>query len=185
MIRRRTLLATLLLPAILHPVLMAQVALHPTSVEPAAWERFALRVVNQSDVPVVAVRIEIPEALIVLGVDAPVEWTESRVPATEATPQVVEWRGGPLLRGEFREFPFFARLPADARHKVLVFPVRLTREDGTSTEWNRGAAGAPLSVRIRETTRLSARGAFALAGAALGLAALAVALSLFARRTGP
>jgi uncharacterized protein YcnI len=163
----------------------AQVAIHPTAVAPASWERFGLRVVSQYDSPVVSVRLLVPDALAVLGVDAPPGWTAHHIAATDSTPQAIEWTGSRVERGEFREFAFLGRLAADARRKELVFPVHLTRADGSTLEWSRDGAGAPLVVLIRGTTRLSPWGALAAAGAAIGLASLAMVLALLALWTRP
>src|SRR5712691_5944488 len=98
----------------------AQVSIHPGTVQPAAWERFAIRVFNQTDTPTVAVRVEVPEAIAILGVDAGRMWPFKTIAATDSTPQRIEWRGGQLIRGEFREFAFLGRLKADARQEDLV-----------------------------------------------------------------
>ncbi len=163
--------------------LPAQVALDPASVTPAAWERFTLRVVNQTDTPTVAVRITLPEAIQVLGVAAPPGFTARIEPATDSSAPVVEWSGGRVDRGAFYEFTFLGRVAPDARPGAeLVFPVRLTRASGSTIEWARGGAGRPPTVSIQGTTAVSAAGAFALAGAATGLAILALVLALVRRR---
>lgn len=172
---------SLLVPA----TLSSQVALYPEAVEPAAWERFALRVVNQEEAPVVTVEIALPEVLQILGTDQAPGWTAERVPATGSTPPMIVWRGGEVPTGSFREFPFIARVPADARRRQLVFPVKLGRRDGSETVFGPGGAGRALVVPIRGTTGISAWGAFALAGAAMGLAVLALGVALLARRVGP
>ena len=154
----------------------------PGGVEPAGFERFALRVANPDSVPVIRVRLGIPEVLTVLGVDAPAGWSWALTPATDSAAAFVEWSGDSLPRGAFREFAVFARLASDARELTLAFPVRLERADGGTVTWTRGGDAPPLTVGIRATTGVSARGAVALAGGALGLAALAVALAVSRRR---
>lgn len=165
--------------------LTSQVALEPTTIEPAAWERFALRVVNQSETPVVAVEIALPDVLQILGIDQPPGWAAELVRATDSTPPSIVWWGGEVPRGGFREFPFMGRLPADARRRELVFPVTLGRADGSETVFGPGGQGRALAVAISGTTGISAWGAFALAGGAMGLAVLALALALLARRERP
>ncbi len=170
--------AALSLSALAPGPLVAQVAIHPAAIEPAAWERVALRAVNQAESPVVAVELTVPEVLVVLGTDAPPGWTVESVPATDSTPPVVRWIGGELQRGAFREFPLLVRLPADARRRQLVFPVALHRSDGSIAIWGPGGEGRALTVSIRGTTGVSAWGAFAFAGAAMGIAVLALALAV-------
>lgn len=164
--------------------LPAQVALDPPSVTPAAWERFALRVVNQTDTPTVAVRITLPEAIQVLGVSAPSGFTPRLEPATDASAPGIEWSGGRVERGALVEFAFLGRVDPNARPGArLVFPVRITRANGATVEWTRGGAGQPPVVTVQGTTAISASGAFALAGAATGLAILALVLALVRRRS--
>ncbi len=164
-------------------VLTAQVVLDPPSVTPAAFERFAFRVVNQSDTPTVALRVTIPEAVQVLGVGAPPGWTARLQPASDTAAPVIEWSGGRVDAGGFTEFTFLGRVAADARPgSELVFPVRLTRASGSTVDWAWGSEGRPPTVAIRGTAAISPAGAFALAGAAMGLAILALVLALTRRR---
>jgi len=162
--------------------LAAQVSVAPAFVEPAAFERFALRIANPDSSPVVRVRLGIPDVLTVLGVDAPPGWSWTLSAATDTSAAAVEWSGYALPQGAFREFAVFARLASDARELSLAFPVRLERADGGTVTWTRGGDAPPLLVGIRATTGVSARGAVALAGGALGLAVLALALALSRRR---
>jgi uncharacterized protein YcnI len=160
----------------------AQIDLYPPTVKPAAWERFALRAVNQTDTAFVAVRLTVPEAVMVLGIEPLAGWEARLIPSGESTPQAIEWTGGELVRGEFLEFAFFGRIPGDARRQPLVFPVHLTRATGSVVEWDRGGSGAAPTVRIIGTTSVTAWASLALAGVATGLAALALAMALAKRR---
>lgn len=157
-----------------------QATISPRNTTPAAWERFAVRVVNQTDTATVAVHIDVPDAVTILGVQPVPRWSVRQVAATVSAPQSIEWHGGELRRGEFHEFVFLGRLAGDARQTELVFPVRLTRSDGSIVE-DRG-----LRVAIEGRTRLSVRGVTAVAGTALGVAliALMVAVSARQRRIG-
>lgn len=161
----------------------AQVSVAPSAVEPAGFERLALRVANPDPSPVTLVRIEIPEVLTVLGVDAPVGWAWRLTAATDTSAAAVEWSGDSLAQGAFREFAVLVRLASDVRDVTLVLPVRVEHADGRVVTWTRNGDGRPPTVSIRATTGMSARGAVALAGGALGVAALALALALH-RRAG-
>ncbi len=176
MMRNRHLFLTAALAAA--PTLSAQVTIAPRTVQPADLVRFGVLVANPLDEAVVAVRVEIPEALAILGVDAPPGWVALVTAATDSTPQAITWDGGQLVRGGFREFTFFTRLAATARRTTLVFPVRLSRADGTVRDWRRGGEGQAPTVEVRGSVGLTVGGAFTLAAAALGLAALATALAL-------
>lgn len=177
-------LTGLVLGAAAPGVLPAQVAMDPRSVTPAAFERFALRVVNQSDTPTVLVRVIVPEAIQVLGVNAPAGWTAHLTPATDSAAPVIEWSGGSLVRGGYEDFAFLGRVAADARPgSELVFPVRLTGTGGATVDWAAGGAGRPPTIAIEGTAVVSSAGAFALAGAATGLSILALVLALARRRS--
>jgi uncharacterized protein YcnI len=181
---RAGILTGLALGAAAPSVLPAQVAMDPGSVIPTAFERFALRVVNQSDTPTVAVRVIVPEAIQVLGVNAPAGWSATLRPASDTAAPVIEWSGGELARGGFTEFAFLGRVAADARPgSELVFPVRLTRAGGATVDWAAGGSGRPPTVAVEGTAVVTSAGAFALAGAATGLAILALVLALTRRRS--
>jgi uncharacterized protein YcnI len=162
--------------------LHAQVSLAPSSVEPAAFERLALRVANPEASPVTRVRLEVPDVLAVLGVDAPAGWAWALTPGTDTSAAAVAWWGDSLPQGAFREFALLVRPAADVRGVTLVFPVWVEHADGRTVAWTREGDGRPPTVRIRATTGLSVRGAVALAGGALGVAALAMVLALHRRR---
>jgi uncharacterized protein YcnI len=178
------LLVGLVLGAAAPHLLPAQVALDPRSVTPAAFARFAIQVVNQSDTPAVGVRVTVPEAIQVLGVNAPAGWTVALTPATDSAAPVIQWSGGRLERGAFDEFAFLGRVAADAKPgSELIFPVRLTRANGATADWAWGGDARPPTVAIVGVTSVSSAGAFALAGAATGLAILALVLALTRRRS--
>ena len=155
----------------------AQVTLTPSTIEPTAWTRIAVQVVNAADTAWTVVSVEVPEAIAVLGTDAPAGWTVAVQLATDTTPQRVTWSGGRVESGAFREFTFLARLAADVRRRELVFPVTLEREGGRQVRWRRGGEGIAPRMTIAGTTRVSSWAAFALAGAAFGLASLSIILA--------
>ncbi len=164
------------------PALAAQVAIAPATLVPGQRDRFAVRVATRADSPIVAVRVEVPAALGILGVDAPPGWTARVVAPTDSSPPAIEWQGGRLETAGFREFAFFAQLGFDARRRALVFPVETRSADGTVRRWRTGGDGPAPTVQIRGATMVTAGGAFAFAAAAFGLAALALVLALHRRR---
>lgn len=150
----------------------AQVAIHPRSAKPAAWERFALRVVNGTDTATTGVRVDVPDAVTILGIDSIAGWTTRSGLGTDSAPQFVEWSGGKLHRGQFLEFSFLGRVVGDARRTELVFPVTITRESGTVLPPQR------LLVTVVGRTQLSVRGVTAIAGTALGVALIALIVAI-------
>jgi len=165
----------------LAPALAAQVTIAPASFVPGQRDRLAVRVATRGDT-IIAVRVEVPAVLGLLGVDAPPGWTARVVAPTDTSPPAIEWQGGSLGHGEFREFAFFAQLGFDARRRPLVFPVETRSAGGAVRRWRTGGDGPAPTVQIRGTTVVSPGGAFAFAAAAFGLAALALVLALHRRR---
>jgi uncharacterized protein YcnI len=153
----------------------AQVTIHPRNTTPAAWERFTIHVVNGTDTATTGVRIEVPDAVAILGVEAAAGWAARTGAATESAPQFVEWSGGEVRRGDYLEFAFLGRVIGDARQTDLVFPVTLARADGSTLPRN-------LRVTMVGRTRLSTRGVTALAGTALGLAVIALIVAVASRQ---
>jgi len=164
-------------------LLAAQVSVAPSTVEPAAFERLALRVANPDPSPVTRVRLEIPDVLTVLGVDAPQGWAWLLTPGSDTSAAFIVWSGDSLPQGAFREFALLVRPASDVRDITLVFPASVEHADGRTVTWTRGGDARPPTVSIRATTGLSVRGVVALAGGALGVAALALMLALH-RRAG-
>lgn len=158
-----------------------QIQLVPTALEPGQWERIALRVVNQAGPNPVRVRIEVPQAVYVMGADAPDGWEVVVTPPTDTSAAAIEWSGGPLPAGGFREFAFLGRLAADVRQNTLVFPVAVWKDNGDSVAWRRGGEAPPPRIAIQGSTRVSSWGALAVAGVALGVASLAVVLAMHRR----
>ena len=158
----------------------AQVALNPQTTSPAAWERYGLRVINQTDTPTVAVRVEIPSAVMFLGTEPKNGWTTEIAQLPDSGPTVVTWRGGSVKKGEFGEFPFLGRLKADARQEDLVFPVKIERANGSTVEWRhpRGQDYAAPRVEVAGTVGVTAGAAVMLAGFSLGVAILALVVAI-------
>lgn len=166
----------LVVAGIAPPAAPGQATISPRNTTPAAWERFALRVVNQSDTATVSVHVDVPDAVTILGVQPVPQWSVRQTAATPSSPQSIVWHGGELHQGELQEFVFLGRVAGDARQTDLVFPVRLARIDGSVVE-ERG-----LRVAIEGRTRLSIRGVMAIAGTALGVALIALMVAVSARQ---
>jgi hypothetical protein len=140
-------------------------------------------VINQTDTPTVAVRLEVPAAISVLGVEPLQNWIFETGSLPDSGPTVINWRGGSVRRGEFGEFVFLGRLKGDARQEDLVFPVRIERANGSVVEWRRGRGedyAAP-RVEVAGTVRISTTGQIFLSVLAMGIAMVAVVLAIAAR----
>ncbi len=182
---KTTLLAIVATFAIGAPRLDAQVAINPLNTTPAAWEKFGLRVFNQTDTPTVAVRLDVPAAMMVLGVANEPGWTFEVTQGQDSAPAVIRWKGGQIRRGEYVEFSFLGRLKADSRQEDLVFGAAIDRASGSTVEWRapEGQDYAAPRVRVAGTVRVSGAGTMVMAGLGIGLAMVALVIAL--ARGGP
>ena len=170
--------------AVFATVAHAQIDLVPKNAQPTLWERFTLRVINQLESPTTEVTLTVPEIIRILGVESPKSgWQFTVQSASDSTPQVIRWTGGAISQGQFDEFAFLGRIAGDARRKELVFPVSLSRADGSTSEWAKltGEGSAPV-VQIVGTTMVTLWGAVGLAGGAFGISILALGLAASKRR---
>jgi uracil-DNA glycosylase len=181
---RRLLLPVALLVAWMAPNARGQVAIDPDNMRPAAWERIATQVVNLTEDTILGVTVEVPDVIMILGVDAPTGWSYAQRVGSDTSAQAVSWTGGRIARGDTRSFALLGRLKADVRRNTLVFPVNLTYSSGETARWGdpRGEERPAPVINIVGTTTLSASGSLALAALAIAIASVALALSL-ARRT--
>lgn len=164
----------------------SQVAISPQVTTPASWERYAIRVINQTDTATVSVRVEVPEIIHILGVEDKAGWTVQIIPATDSGRQAVSWTGGRVTRGKFSEFAVLGRLDPNAKREPLGFPVQIQRANGSVVEW-RGRAGEPYAaprVEIRGSVTISQSGAVALSsiGIAIGILSIIIAVALGTRK---
>lgn len=158
----------------------AQVAISPLVTTPAEWERYAIRVINQTDTATVSVRVEVPEIIQILGVEDKAGWTIQRLAATDSTRQAIWWTGGSVTKGQFSEFAILGRLDANAKRGDMTFPVRIERANGSVVEWRRrpGEPYAAPRVNIAGSVSISPTGTIAMAGAGVGLAIVAIILAI-------
>ncbi|HEX9691464.1 MAG TPA: hypothetical protein VGA22_05140 [Gemmatimonadales bacterium] len=161
---------------------VSQVVIDPPRIEPTAWTRISFGVINTGTSPWTVVRVTVPDAIAVLGVDAPPGWKAAWLPATDSTPQTITWSGGAVHRAGLGTFVFLGRVGADVPRRELRFPVELTDASGTVRELRRGGDGIEPRMLIAGTTQISPWAAFALAGAAFGLAVLALVFVVGGKR---
>jgi uncharacterized protein YcnI len=125
-------------------VLCAHAVVAPGSSRPGAYERYVLRVPNESDNPTVRVEIHFPNAVRVISfADVPGWQLQATMDSTGRATSAV-WTGV-LPPERFVEFPFVAVNPKAATE--LVWPVVQTYKNGQRVEWS-GPRGSdtPASV---------------------------------------
>jgi uncharacterized protein YcnI len=118
--------------ALVSSLAWARAVVFPATSTPGASEKYALRVMNERDVPTLQVEIRFPEGLRVISFGDVPGWklqilTDSAQRITGAV-----WRGV-LERQHFVEFPFIAVNPKDSIS--LAWPTYQTYEGGERVEW--------------------------------------------------
>jgi uncharacterized protein YcnI len=162
-------------------VLYAHATVAPAASRPGAYERYVLRVPNESDNATVRVEIRFPDGVRVISFqDVPGWKLQATMDSTGRAVSAV-WTGS-LPPERFVELPFIGVNPKEPSR--LVWPVIQTYANGERAEWT----GAPDSDRPASVTEIGAApGAPAsrsspwplvVATAALVLAALAVIITL-------
>ncbi len=188
------------------------VTVQPEEAATASFTRFVVRVPNERDgAATVKVEVQLPEDLVAVSFQPAPGWQRTverrprRAPVDVFGERVtdyiasVTWQGGRIEPGEFEEFGFSARTPAEPT--TLKFPALQTYQEGEVVRWTGPADSEEPAARVR-TFRLE-EGQVALLSrlasedgddgevpaavpwAALGVAVLALATSLVAwRRRG-
>jgi hypothetical protein len=171
------------LVALLPLLLCGHATVSPGTSRPGAYERYVLRVPNESDNPTVRVAITFPaEVRVISFADVPGWQVEAVIDSTGRATSAV-WTGA-LPPHRFVEFPFIGVNPAAGT--TLVWPVIQTYASGQRAEWT-GPVGSdsPASVTVigaATSTAPSANIPTWIAGAAL---AVALGALISARRRRP
>lgn len=152
----------------------AHVGVLPRDVRPAAFEVFTVRVPTERAEPTVAVRVEFPAGLTVSRFQPKLGWqrTVERDPSGRIV--AVTWSGGSIGEGEFEDFGFQARTPADAGK--LAFPAIQTYLSGQMVAWT-GAEGSERPAPVVDVRPAAAGAATDEHGATRPAAAPAAAAS--------
>ncbi len=159
---------------------VAQVTMQPSAVAPGATERFAVHVVNPLDSPFVAIRLEVPADIEILGVRPWPEWPFTLEPSADGG-ELIEWRGGWVASGELQEFVFLGRLRTDVDGDAVAFPVHLTRVGGAVESWVGSGANPAPRVLVDRIPELTTEGTTMLGMVAIVVSFAALALAIAAR----
>jgi len=162
-------------------VLCAHAVVAPGASRPGAYERYVLRVPNESDNPTVRVEIRFPEAVRVISFADVPGWQLQATMDTTGRATSAAWTGS-LPPERFVEFPFVAVNPKAATE--VRWPVVQTYANGQRVEWS----GPPGSDTPASVTRVGGGGVWTawlptvLAAFALLVAVLSLAVGV-RRRT--
>jgi uncharacterized protein YcnI len=125
-------------------VLCAHAVVAPSASRPGAYEKYVLRVPNESDNPTVRVEMRFPDAVRVISFADVPDWRLQATMDTTGRATSAVWTGS-LAPERFVEFPFVAVNPKRATE--LSWPVVQTYANGQRVEWS-GPRGSdtPASV---------------------------------------
>lgn len=171
-------LALLLLPM----SVFAHATVSPTSSRPGAYEKYVVRVPNESDNPTVSVSITFPDQVRVISFSDVPGWKLETVMDSTGRAISATWTGS-LPPERFVEFPFVAVNPKSAAS--VAWPIRQTYANGTVVNW----AGPRDSNNPASVTTIAGAGLAwdrwlptVLAGLALVVASIALAVGSRAGR---
>lgn len=118
-------------------VASAHVVVKPAEVGVAARQSFSVGVPNEKEVPVVKVRLVVPDGVKSVTPNVMPGWTidVTREGSGEAaTVKEVAWSGGSIPAGQRVDFAFSAQAPAKAT--TVQWKAYQTYEDGTEVSWD-------------------------------------------------
>lgn len=114
----------------------AHVGVLPREAAPNTNQTFTVRVPNEQDAPTVEVRIEFPANLTVSRFQPKPGWQREAEQDSSGRIIAVTWSGGLINAGEYDDFTFIARTPAEAG--PLSFKAYQTYQGGEVVEWING-----------------------------------------------
>jgi uncharacterized protein YcnI len=165
-------------------VAWAHVVLSPKEVPANSYQKLAVSVPTEKDIPTTGVRVEVPEGFIVTGVQ-PVPGWQHEFEKDSGNVTAINWSGGKIEPEEFQEFALQARTPKDTG--AYPWKAHQTYEDGSVVDWTGPPdAEEPASV-VRVVSggsegTLEVQAIAAYAGLGLSALILVVATLLIVRR---
>lgn len=114
-------------------VASAHAVVYPREVKANTYEKFALRVPTEKDVPTVKVRLEVPEGFTVSRVQPLPGWKYEFEQNAAGAVRAITWSGGEIGPTEFQEFVFQAKAPKEAGK--FAMKAWQTYKDGIVVEW--------------------------------------------------
>jgi uncharacterized protein YcnI len=182
----------------------AHAVVYPKQVVAGSYEKFALRVPNEKEIPTVKVKVEIPAGFVVSRVQPLPGWTYTFTKDSSGNVTAIEWTGGEIGAAEFQEFIMSGKAPAQPGK--TSWKAYQTYKDGSVAEWTGPSdAKTPASIvevvagtgttdahgEVHDAKPASTAGAVAeathgatgwAAWGGLGLGALALIVALFKKK---
>ena len=125
-------------------VAAAHISITPADALPGTNVTFSVRVPTEQESPTVRVRIEFPAGVTVSRFQPKPGWQRTVERDGSGRITSATWSGGQIQNGEFEDFVFIARTPADAG--ALRFRAFQTYGAGETVEWINEAGPRPAPV---------------------------------------
>ena len=113
-------------------VAWAHVVLSPKQVPANSYQKLAVSVPTEKDVPTTKIRVEVPEGFTVTGVQPVPSW-QYEFERDQGLIKAITWSGGEIRPQEFQEFPLQAKTPKDTGD--YSWKAYQTYEDDSVVEW--------------------------------------------------
>ena len=162
--------------AVLVAPVLAHAVVYPREVQPAAYEKFTLRVPNERDLATTRVELAFPDAVSVVSLGEVPGWEVEVVSNADGRITGAVWTGTlPVQR--FVEFPFVAVTPPEETR--LRWDAIQVYADGERVAWA-GPEGSstPASFTLVRGAGAGVGGPAVMSGAALLVALVALGLAL-------
>jgi uncharacterized protein YcnI len=111
----------------------AHVGVLPGAAAPGVSQTFTARVPNEKDEATIRVRIDFPAGLVVSRFQPLPGWQREVQRSQQGLISSVTWSGGRIEPGEYQDFNFVARTPAQP--EKLSFKAYQTYQGGETVEW--------------------------------------------------
>ncbi|HZB81523.1 MAG TPA: YcnI family protein [Rubrobacteraceae bacterium] len=113
-------------------VAWAHVVLSPKQVPANSYQKLAVSVPTEKDIPTTKIRVEVPEGFTVTGVQPVPSW-QYEFERDQGLIKAITWSGGEIRPQEFQEFPLQAKTPKDTGD--YSWKAYQTYEDDSVVEW--------------------------------------------------
>jgi uncharacterized protein YcnI len=155
---------------------VAHIEMSPVRVDPGSFTLYTVLSPDESEQPLTGLRLTVPDGMEVDGAAATPGFTTELVRDQAHRIVAISWQGGSVAPDELGLFRFSASVGSDERTLHLVGVQ--TFADGSTKVWKTPA----VEVAKESAGSESDNGSRGLAAAALGLAAVALAVSFRRRR---
>src|SRR5262245_28333505 len=118
----------------------AHVGVLPGEAPPGVSQAFTVRVPTERDVPTTVVRVDFPDGLVVSRFQPKPGWQREVQRSPQGQISSVTWSGGRIDPGEYEDFNFVARTPAQPGK--LSFKAYQTYQGGEVVEWVQAENGS-------------------------------------------